>query len=209
MNQNSYQDSFLDDLGTWANENQTITDPFLTDLGRTTLNSYYTPIKTIRNDSRALNQPLFISTPPGYLPCKIDLYYGGSFYKTIPVLFPETISEQLSTNFIKESPVGSTYPITAFSNAQPTTVPVTFFALADYLPSGYTSLRSYLNDLKLMCKPRYSGNIVYSPSVRVTFSDISFYAVCDSLTIDYDQVYNNRSLVKANVSCQFTITESV
>mgnify|MGYP001851787487 CR=1 FL=1 len=203
-----YQDEFLDNLGTWTNENQTISDPFLNQFGKVSMNSYYNPIKTIRTNA-VLNQHTFISTPPGYMPCKIDLYYEGAYYKTIPILFPESISENLSTNFAKESPVGSTYPIVAFSSSQPSTIPISFIALADYLPTGYPTLKSYINDIKLLCKPRYAGDFVQSPSVKITYSDIVFYGVCDSIDIQYDSIYGNNSLVKANISCSFTVTGGV
>lgn len=203
-----YNDHFLNELGSQVNPNQTIADPFLNNLSQTMLYNSYVPIKQIRRDP-VLSSHNKISTPPGYLNCSISLYYAGVYDRTFQILFPESISESISANFTKESPVGSTYPITAFSNTGEQKVPMSFVVLSDYLPDGYSSVRAFIKDLKLMCKPKYSGSIVKSPSVQITFGDITFYGVCESISVEYANVYGNNSMVKATVSCDFTITEAL
>lgn len=202
-----YRDEYLDAFGTVTNKNQTYTDTSLRKLGKVTLNSYYSPIRRIKNNNQYLNSHAFIATPPGYMRCNIQLYYGGSPDHNIPMLFPESISESISANFVKESPVGSTNPIIAFSNTQPQEFSIQFTALADYLPTGYSTLRQYIEDIKTMCKPRYQNqnNLVLAPSVLVSYSDISFYGVCDSVSVEYEPVYNVNSMVVAKVNCSFTV----
>lgn len=204
-----YQDASLDALALVASKNQTYVDTTLNKLGIVNLDPYYTPIKKIRARSNLLNQHTFISTPPGYMRCNIQVYYAGAIDHTIPLLFPESISESISANFVKESPVGSTIPIVAFSNTQPQEFSIQFLAAADYLPTGYKSLRAYIQDIKSMCKPKYHNqkNLVLAPSVLVTYSDLSFYGVCDSVSVDYEPVYGNNSMVVAKVNCTFTVGE--
>lgn len=198
---------FLSSVSYVDNINQTVIDPFLTDLGKVTLNKDYYPNKYI--STRVWNLDNSRIEEQGYLPCSIKVYYGGTEAYTIPILFQQSFSESNSASYAKESPVGSTYPIIAFSNSEPSAVNFSFVALSDYLPSGYTSLKEYIDDIKKMTKPKYSGNIVLSPSVKITFSNLTYTGVCDSVNVDYHNVFNNKSLVKADITCAFTLTEGV
>lgn len=201
----SYTDDFLSALGVY-NPNQTYQDTLLTSLGLVTLNSYYTPIKRIQ---RGLDYKRTLNKSASYLPCSIDVHYGGAYSYTLPIVFPQSITESVSANFIKESPVGSTIPIIAFSNTESQDFSMTFTAAKDYLPEGYSSLRDYVKAVKAMCKPRYNGNIVLAPSVRVTYSDVVFSGVCNSVSVEYEDVYGDKSMVVARFSCSFTLTGGV
>lgn len=205
-----YNDNFINNLGSVdyeALKNQTLVDPFINNMTSRTLNSNYYPHKYIRPVRNSSDNK--ISAPPGYLPCELTIYYGGVYYDTIPLLFPQSISESHSANYAKESPVGSDFPIVAFSNSQPSTITLNFVALSDYLPSKYRALEDYIEAVKMMTKPKYTGNIVKSPSVQLKFSSLTFTGVCDSISISYATVYNNNSLVKADIDCQFTLTEGI
>ena len=201
----SYTDDYLSALGVY-NPNQTYADTLLTSLGLVTLNSYYTPIRRIQEN---LKYKRTINKSADYLPCKIDVYFGGQYYYTLPIVFPQSLAESISANFIKESPVGSTLPIVAFSNTEPQDFSMTFTATKDYLPAGYSSLRDYVQSVKAICKPRYNGNIVLAPSVRITYSDIVFSGVCNSVSVEYEDVYDNKSMVVARFNCSFTLTGGV
>lgn len=188
-------------------ENQSVTDPFLLQLGTVTLNSDFYPYRHIADNVPKYSK--IISAPPNYLQCQIDLYYGGSLYVSIPVLFPSPPSESHGASYTKETPVGSTFPLIAFGSSEPSQVSFSFTALQEYLPSGYSSLETYLDTIKLMTKPRYSGDLVLAPSVKLTFGSLVYTGVCDSISIDYANVYGNNAMVKADVACQFTLTDGV
>lgn len=179
-------------------------DPFLQSLGQTTLNKDYLPLS--RNNSRSVRSgSTFKNVPPSYMPAYIRLYYAGSLANQIPILFPLEASESLGANFIIESPVGSTYPIIAFSNSQPTEISISFKALSDYLPTGYSSFKQYIEAIRSMVKPQYSGNYVKSPEVHVQLSSVDFYGVCKSVNISYTNLYGDKTFVVADISCSFTI----
>lgn len=197
--------SYLNNITIRPASGQTVVDPFLNDISTTTLNSNYIPIKKISTDA-PLNEHIRISNYADYLPAEITIYHDTDKYGTFSVLFPSSFSESISATYVKESPVGSAYPIVAFSSTGNSTIPLTFDVLAEYLPSGISSLRQYVEGLKQMVRPKYSGDIVKSPWVLVKFADVSFEGVCDSLGIDYHNVYGNKSFIKATVTCQFTVT---
>lgn len=189
------------------NTNQTVIDPFMTDNFRRSVNDYYNPIKQIKN--LMIDEKFIINKPLDFLPCVIELFYGDRREKPddiIQILFPESFSESLSATFVKESPVGSDRPIVAFSHTNPQQVPITFVALSDYLPAGFTSLKQYITKIKQMVKPRYKGDsTVVSPWVKITFSNMVYEAVCDSIDIAYTNVYGNKTLVHATINCNFTV----
>ena len=184
----------------------TVTDPFLRDLGKVTINKDYLPYyRSLRSTVPHTSK---ISAPHGCLPASLSLYHGSNRTLVLPILFPQSISDSISANFIKESPVGSKVPITAFASTKEEQIPLSFIALADYLPSGYTSLKQYINDIKKMCIPVYSGNMVLSPWVVIQFSDLSFTAVCDSIGVEYDtSIYGNKQMAKATINCNFTVIQ--
>ena len=82
--------------------------------------------------------------------------------------------------------------------------PFSFVALADYLPSGYSSLNTYVEAIKEMVRPNYSGNTVLSPHIVLYYADISVECVCTSINVQYADYYGNNSFVKADISCEFT-----
>lgn len=215
----SYTDEFLSALGVY-NPNQTYQDTILYDLGLIGPSYFYNQLSNLVIPEKTLNDHLQIRNP-GILPCSLTVFWGGLHSREsidIPVVFPQSITESINSNFVKESPVGSTFPIIAFSNTDPQDVSLSFTAVSDFLPSGYTSLRQYVNAVKSMCKPRYSGNIVLAPSVVVRYSDITFYGICNSVSVEYEDVYagkytdfekntaDNISLVVARFNCSFTLT---
>ena len=186
----------------WRNTASVMMDPFLSNNGKVTVNQSFLHKGTFETKDN-YSAPS-INCPPNYLSAKIKILKGGDEYKTIPVIFPGSFSNSISASYAKESPVGSKLPIVAFEHTDAETFPFSFVALADYLPSGYGSLKSYLDDLKEMVKPNYSGSTVKSPSVVLYFADYAVTCVCTSISISYDEIYNNNSLVKATVSCEFT-----
>lgn len=186
--------------------NQTIVDDYLINLGTVTLDQAYLPIKTINQES-LLNQHVIIANYPDYLPASITVYHDNVKSGFFPLLFPQSFQESLSASFIKESPVGSAYPIVAYSHTGETTIPIQFTALAEYLPGGFNTLRSYIEGLKDMVRPKYSGDIVKSPTVLVQFADVVFEGVCNSMNVAYSQVYGNKSFIKADIDCSFTVTK--
>lgn len=187
--------------------NGTLLDPFLENINLVTLNKNYLPLSTQNaKDLRARTTATVIKETPGYLTAKIEVYYAGVLTYSIPLLFPDSASESLGANFIKENPVGSSKPIVAFSNTTTPQVNLSFIALSDYLPTGYNSFQDYLETIKQMVKPKTSGSYVKSPEVYVEVANLKFYGVCDSISIDYDQTYGDNTYIKANISCQFTKT---
>ena len=190
------------------NSNQSVMDPFLTNNYKVNLNEYYNPINKIKLDT-TLNERFKINAPAGYLPSEISIYHGGKLSNKVPILFPESFSESLSASYASESPVGSDRPIIAFSNTNAKKVPFTFIALADYLPEGFTSLKQYLNTIQTMCRPKYEGQTVLSPSVLLTFVNLKYEAVCDDIQIGYSTVYGNKQFVMATLSCTFTILKEL
>lgn len=193
------------------NLNQTVYDPFVKTLKDTDV---YAPIKKIRTTLSEVNR-FILNAPPSYLTCEIKVKYN---YKTdsgqdtslydvnIPILFLESFSESLSASYAKESPVGSTNPIVAFSHTNPQQIPITFIALDDYLPRNFKSLKDYVSAIKTMVKPKYiaDGRVV-APDVELWISNMVYKVVCDNIDINYSNVFGTKSLVHATISCSFTV----
>lgn len=208
---NSFSSAFDFDYNTntfessWANTVQTVTDPYLTYGGKVTVDKNFLPIEKMNADYLNLSS---ITAPPNYLTAEIILYRSGDEVRKIPILFDATISNSISANYTKEHPIGSSNPIVAFNYTGEETFPFSFVALADYLPTGFNTLRSYIDAIKEMVKPSYSDSIVKSPYVLLNFADISVKCICESISINYDNIYNsdnkNGSFAKANIQCQFT-----
>lgn len=200
-------DTFLDILYN-GKINSLPIDPFLTDMGTVTLDSEKLP-RSYNYDAhkKSLSKvgSSFTYLPPSYTEAHIELYYNGELYRDIPILFTESMSESLQASFIKETPVGSATPIIAFASSQPTTVNISFIALQEYLPQGYSTFNDYIETIRKLTKPRHSGSYVQAPEVSVNISGQSFYGVCDSVSIDYDDIYGSHTYLKATVSCQFTL----
>lgn len=191
----------------FTHTNAVLLDPFISDISLVTLNKDYLPIVSANSQSlkNRTDHPLF-KEPPGYLSAVIKVYYKGNCEYTIPMLFPESASESYGASFVKESPVGSTYPILAFANSGASTVNISFVALSDHLPKGYSTLSDYLNAIKQMTRPKYSGTHVIGPEVTVSLANITFSGVCDSISIDYQNLYGDNSYSMATITCQFTRT---
>lgn len=186
--------------------NGTLVDPFLSDVSKVTLNKNHLPINTLQKNS-AITGTTTITAPANYITAKIDVYYAGAFSYTIPLLFPESMSESLGANFVKENTVGSTYPIIAFSNSTSQQINLTFAIVADYLPAEYKTLESYIEAIRKMVKPKTESNsYVKGPEVYVSLGNVVFHGVCDSVSVDYQNIYRNNSFVKAEVQCQFTVS---
>ena len=184
------------------NTNQTVIDPFITKDYKLNVDDTYPPIKKIKVYKK--DEVFLENVPPNYLSCLIELYYGDEKDRDIYILFPNTFAESLSASFVKESPIGSDKPIIAFSNTNPQQVPISFTALADYLPTGFTSFKQYISAIKKMVQPIYKGDTVISPWVRIKFSNMEYEAVCDSIDISYANLFGDNSLVSATITCQFT-----
>lgn len=205
---NSFSNSFDSDYNTntfnisWDNTAQTITDPYLNYGGKVTVNKNYLPIARISEE--LLNLHSSITAPPDYLTARITLFRGSDKIREIPVLFNATISNSISASYVKESPIGSSEPIIAFTATGEETFPFSFVALSDYLPDGFSSLRAYVDAIKEMVKPSYSDSIVKSPYILLTFADISVKCICESIDISFDPIYNKNSFVKADIRCSFT-----
>lgn len=195
-------DEYLTNLAT----NQTVLNmdgPYISTI---TLNKAYLPIKkqheVDRGKLNSVNES--IVAPPDYLPARITAVKGGIYSTPIPILFPSSFSRSISASFAKENPVGSDKPIMAYSYTDGEDIPLEFDALADYLPSPYTSLKQYVEAILDILRPRKSNNVVFEPTVIVEFADMSFKGVCTSINVSYDNLYNYKSFVHARISCQFT-----
>lgn len=186
-------------------KNATLIDPFLSDVSVVTLNKNYLPISA-KNSANLRNKvsSKLIRSVPNYIQSEIRIYYAGTCEYIIPVLFPEAATESYGASFVKESPVGSSHPIIAFANSNATTVSVSFTALSDHLPSGYNSFEDYINAIKHMTIPKTSGSIIMGPEVTVSIANLVFSGVCDSVSIEYKNIYGNNSYTMATISCQFT-----
>ena len=187
------------------NTNQTVLNMNDPALARITLNTEYLPINRIsRNMQNTLqNVENTLRYPAEYLPARITSIKGNSVV-SIPILFPASFSRSLSASFAKENPIGSDKPIMAYSYTDAEEIPFEFDALADYLPAGFNSLKSYVGAILDILRPGKSGNIVQEPTVQVLFADMSFKGVCTSISVAYDNLFNNKSFVHAKISCQFT-----
>lgn len=199
-------DDYLNNLNT----NQSVLDMSYYFIEKVTLDPRYLPVRTTSNIPGIIGNDLIgrgyntILAPKDYLPATITSINPVGANLTIPILFPASFSRSISANFAKENPVGSDRPIMAYSYTDAEEIPFEFDALADYLPEGFSSLKSYVDAIISILKPRKSNNVIYEPTVRVTFADMSFEGVCTSVGISYDNVYGNKSFVHAKINCQFT-----
>lgn len=175
-------------------------------VGNITLDNRYLPVELKSRGTDYTNSykdNLTISAPPEYLPATITRTTNG-LVKVIPILFPKSFSRSMQASFAKESPVGSITPIVAYSYTGPESIPLEFDALSDYLPQGYKTLNEYVEDILSLLKPRRANNTIYEPTVTVSFADISFQGICESVSISYDNVYDYKSFTHAVINCQFT-----
>ena len=197
-------DKFLTDL-TENVRNNLVTDMSSNIFSLVTFDKRYLPIsqKSSQFDSNRYKDNLIINVPANYLPATITRTTNG-LYKEIPILFPKSFSRSIQASFAKESPVGSTVPITAYSYTGAESIPLEFDALSDYLPQGYNTLNEYVEDIISLLKPNKNGSIIYEPTVTVSFADISFRGICESVSVTYDNVYDYKSFAHAVISCQFT-----
>ena len=194
------------------NNNQTVLDMQNPYLSSVTLNPQYLPtINTnMRNtyaDSKTGELIPYVSSitaPPDYLTARITPVKNGKGGTPIPILFPLSFSRSISASFAKENPVGSTTPIMAYSFTDAEEIPLEFDALADYLPTGYTSLKQYVDAVFNLLKPGVANNVIYEPTVIVEFADMSFKGVCTSVSVSYDNLYNYKSFAHAKINCSFT-----
>ena len=176
---NSFSNSFDFDLNTntfnisWDNTAQTITDPYLNNGGKVTVNKNYLPTKRFTT-SRGRNLST-ISAPPEYLTGSITLFRGSDKIREIPILFSATISNNLSASYVKESPVGSSSPIVAFNSTGEETFPFSFVALADYLPSEF-SYSLY---------EKTAPNGYYQPSELEAYTDFTVLSETTNAGSDY------------------------
>lgn len=186
------------------NNNQTVLDMSNPWLSTVTLDSRYLPIKNAVSDKIQRLASTSMRVPANYLPASITSVKGGTT-KTIQILFPASFSRSISSSFAKENPVGSTKPIVAFSYTDAEEIPFEFDALADYLPEPYTSLKTYVDDILDILKPKMTSDyVIYEPTVIVEFADMRFSGICNSINVTYDNVYNYKSFVHAKISCSFT-----
>lgn len=186
---------------TWDNTAHVIIDPNITDGYKITVNKNYLPSNHFESSNISVSS---IKTPPGYLTAHIAIYKGSTKTADIPVLFPGTLSNSISASFARSNPVGSNKPIIAYEHTDAESFPFNFVALADYLPVGYTSLNAYIEALKEMVRPSYSGNTVLSPHVILYYADIVIECVCTNINVQYADYYGTNSFVKADISCEFT-----
>ena len=186
----------------WNNKASVMMDPWLSDNGKITVNRNF--LHRGQFETKDNFSSPSITVPPDYLNAKLIIYKGGDKHLELPVLFPGSFSNSISATYAKESPVGSNKPIIAFEHTDAESFPFSFVALADYLPTGYNTLESYIEAIKEMVKPYYDGQIVKSPSVQLVIANYAILCVCTSVNITYDELYNNQSFVKANISCEFT-----
>lgn len=198
-------DDLINEHVRFSYTNATLMDPFLSDVSKVTLNKNYLPLAP-KDQSQLNSLATIVTKPPSYLTAIIEVYFGGSRSYSFEILFPQSASESLSAAYVKESPVGSEYPIVAFSNTNAQQISLDFVVLSDYLPTGYT-FGSYLNALRKMVKPKIkSDSYIEGPEVYVSVANLKFSGVCDSVSINYDNLYKDNSYQKADVSCQFTVT---
>lgn len=173
-----------------------------------TLDNRYLPIsRELKKDFDNFGDGSYrdkIIAPPGYLPASITRTTVGMKQKEIPILFPKSFSRSIQASYAKENPVGSTRPIVAYSFTNAEQIPLEFDALADYLPNGYTTLNEYVEDIISILKPGSSNSAITEPTVTVTLADISFQGICESISINYDNVYGDKTFTHAVISCNFT-----
>lgn len=188
------------------NTNQSVLNMNNPMLSKITLNSAFLPAVRRNNISGATQKKTAtsIKLPPEYLPARITSV-KGSITRTIPILFPASFSRSMSAHFAKENPVGSVIPIVAYSYTDAEEIPFEFDALSDYLPSDFHSLNEYVEAILDILRPSHNADgVIFEPTVIVEFADMYFKGICNSVSINYDNVYDYKSFVHARISCQFT-----
>lgn len=173
-----------------------------------TLDKRYLPVTAENKNKNAPGNSkygLSIVAPPEYLPATITRTTAGERHE-IPILFPKSFSRSIQASFAKENPVGSTLPITAYSYTNAESIPLEFDVLADYLPTQYKDkgLNAYIEDIISILKPKKSNSTIYEPTVTVSFADISFQGICESVSVNYTNLYDYKSFTHAVIDCQFT-----
>ena len=142
-----------------------------------------------------------------FLDCWIinNLIPDGSKGHYIPLMFsPNSISDSVATSYNSQAIPGGSAPVVTYSSTGARQVSIDFFVPIDYLPSNtsYENTEEYLNALRALMYPKYSGNVVKSPSCTLYLTNITIDGVCTQCNISYktDQRYGNDGALGAEVS---------
>ena len=133
---------------------------------------------------------------------------AGSKGRRIPLLFsPSSISDGISASFNQESIPGGSAPVITYSSTGARTVSIDFFVPIDYLPpnTDFNNTEEYLNALRALCYPEYSGTTVIPPNCILHLTNITLDGVCTQCNINYKtDKFGSDGALGADVSLSFT-----
>lgn len=186
----------------------TVSDTSLVGLSQVTKNLQALPITKRVSDTANIKYNRS-TLPEKFMVCELAVSKGSSYIRTIEILFPKAFSRSITSTFSKQNPIGSSKAIMSYAFTDSETIPFSFDCLSEYLPEGYTSLTTYIDDIMDILKPSTTNNVVKQPRVKLTIADLQLDCVCTSVSVDYDMLFNgstneNSSFAHAVVTLQLT-----
>ena len=132
----------------------------------------------------------------------------GESGRTIPLMFsPNSLSDSVSASYNQQQLPGGSAPVITYSGTGARQLSMDFFVPIDYLPpsSEYKNTEQYLNALRALLYPKYSGVSVKPPTCEVYLTNTMLLGVCTQCSISYktDQRYGNDGALGADVSLTF------
>lgn len=129
--------------------------------------------------------------------------------ETIPlVTAPESLGESISANYNEQDILARSAPMIAYTSTGARKVTISMKLHEDVLPSGY-NINSYINSLKSLVYPEYSGSgNLTPPSAKLMMgTSLNVIGVVNSVEVNWiTDVYRDNRIPMASVS--LTITET-
>lgn len=211
-----YDDAWLNGLDIFeTNTNHTVNDTSTTyKVQQITKDLTALPVTHNFNNLKASSYR-FNGSLPGiagkYTICTLTPYKGTTKGTPIDVLFAKDFSRSLSASFSKQNPIGSSNAIMAYAYTDSENIQLTFDCLSEYLPTAYqnSGLATYVEDILGVLKPTISNNVIKEPRVNLSFAGLSMNCICNSATVNYDNLYDNLSDTKKRYFAHATINVSL
>lgn len=109
----------------------------------------------------------------------------SDYTKAIPIpTLPSSVSEGVSLNTNEQAIVARWAPIITYMNTNARTVSFNFSIADDYMPDGF-NLHSYVNALKSLEYPNYSGSNIISPQCILHLANITLKGIVTSVNVNW------------------------
>ena len=127
---------------------------------------------------------------------------------SIPIpTMPSSVSESFSLNTNEQQIVARWAPIVSYASTGARNVTLSFSVFDEYLPSGYSNIADYVNNLKALEYPNYRENEVVVPQCVLTMANLKLTGIVTSVSISWGGKISGAvpggTFTIANISLQF------